>query len=114
MLYIVALVTWSVSVFASIYISKLLYGKEYCVITNLGIFRMTILFILSPLISIYLFVVFIFKQSCELSDYMLSIRRKACVECINHRYGKCSVYDLNIRKNMLCKGNFFNIQNGTS
>lgn len=107
MLIIVVFITWITAIFTNIYISKLLNGKSYCIINKLDLPTKFLFIIFAPFISINLFVIFIFKESCDISKKLVSHERKSCISCTNCKYDKCSVYDLKIRSKMLCKGNFY-------
>lgn len=107
MLYIVTFATWIIAIFTNIYISKLLYGKNYCMIDQLSSFKTLVFVLFAPFISIALFITYIFRLSCEFSDYIVYRKKKSCSDCMNCKYEKCLIYDLNVRDKMLCKGSFF-------
>lgn len=109
MIFIVGFCTWIIAIFTNIYIYKLLYGKEMCIFDESKIFRSAFIVLLSPFISIALFIKYIILISCEISAYFISHRKKSCKSCRNGINDKCAIYDLNIRKDMLCKGEFYTI-----
>lgn len=108
----VALFTWAVAIFTNIYIYKLLYGNKMCIIDQSKAFRTIFLILLAPFVSLVLFVKYIIKLFCEISEYLVSKKKRTCINCTKYRLGKCAVYELSTRKEMLCKGEFFD-QNPT-
>lgn len=108
MLYIATFATWIIAIFTNIYISKLLYGKNYCMIDGLNSFKTLAFVLFAPFVSIVLFITYVFRQSCEFSNFLITLKKKSCLDCVHCKYKKCTIYDLNVRDNMLlCKGSFY-------
>ena len=110
MIILVGFFTWIIAIFTNIYIYKLLYGTKLCIFDQTRVFKTVIIIFLAPFISIVLFVKYIIKISCEISKYILSSKKRSCDFCVNYMNGKCSIYDLNVRKDMLCKSEFYVIK----
>ncbi|MCX7709471.1 MAG: hypothetical protein N2484_06440 [Clostridia bacterium] len=107
MLIVVAFMTWITAVFTNIYISKLLYGKTYCMIDPLNAVSKFMFVLFAPFISINLFAKYLVRESCKASESLVAVKIKSCINCTHCNSDTCSIYDLKIRNKMLCKGQLY-------